>query len=170
MRYLIFSDIHGSVSGVNRLIDIVKKEKPDCVILLGDILHGGYDEDDYYVCQQLKLLPCGVLAVRGNCDYSSDERLLGFSLPLTRNIPFKNGLHTIYLMHRPPMISIPIGDVVMHGHTHRKMLTKEEGVIYFNPGSISLPRDDGPGYGILENDKLILMDALRGTSIQEMDI
>ncbi|MCR5079545.1 MAG: YfcE family phosphodiesterase [Bacilli bacterium] len=169
MKYVVFSDIHGSTQGVNRLVSICKEEKPDCLILLGDILHGGYDEDDYYVARELKLLTCGILGVRGNCDYSMDERTLGIPLPLTRNIPFGNGLHTVYLMHRPPIISFPPGDIVMFGHTHRKMLEKEDGVIYFNPGSISLPRDDGPGYGIMEDNRLILMDALKREIIRELE-
>ena len=158
MRYLIVSDIHGSVSGANRTKDLVKRENPDVLIILGDILHGARDEDDLHVASILLSLPCGLLLVKGNCDYSSDENILKTSLPTSRRLDF--GLHSVYLMHRPPYASFPINDLVMHGHTHVKRLEKVEGVYYFNPGSISLPRDDGPGYGLFDGKRISLYDAL----------
>ena len=36
MKYIFVSDIHGSVDGLNRVIDIYIKEKADKLILLGD--------------------------------------------------------------------------------------------------------------------------------------
>ena len=158
MLYLIVSDLHGSTSGMKRLKEIVLAEKPDVLLMLGDMLHGAFDEDDFYCAKELKCLPCGLLGVRGNCDYSYDEKQLGITLPTARRIDF--GLHSLYLMHRPPELSFCAGDVVLYGHTHRKRLEKVRGVYLFNPGSIALPRDDGPGYGLFNGKKLILKDAL----------
>lgn len=168
MRYLIVSDLHGSVSGMGKIEQLVEEEKPDTLILLGGILHGGYDEDSYAVANRLKFLPCGKLAVRGNCDYAYDSELLGIELPLTRTFEYQG--HTVYLMHRPPVISFPPSSIVMHGHTHCKKLESFKGVTYFNPGSIAHPRDDGPGYGLLENGHLLLRDALDFCLIRDVEL
>ena len=167
MRYLVASDLHGSSSGARRLQEIVKKENPDVLLLLGDILRGGRDEDTYYAANILHALPCGILAVKGNCDYSLDSEILGFELPLVRQIPFRNNLHTLYASHHPLGFPLPPGDISMHGHTHVKRLESVKGVIYFNPGSIAYPRDDGPGYGIFDGYKLQLFDALDFSLIQD---
>ena len=168
MRYLIVSDLHGSVSGMKRLSDIVKKEKPDVLWMLGDMLHGAHDEDDRRVAFELKTLPCGLVGVRGNCDFSSDEKLLNISLPMSRKIDF--GVHSVYLIHRLPSFMLPPGDVLMYGHTHYKRLEKIKGSILFNPGSIGLPRDDGPGYGVFDEKRLILKDGLTQDIIRIEDV
>lgn len=169
MRYLIVSDLHGSTSGVRRIEDIVRKEKPETLLMLGDMLHHGYDEDAYYAASLLRSLPCGLLGVKGNCDYSSDEELLSTELPNIRQIPFRVN-HTIYLMHHPMGFPLPPGDIFMHGHTHTKRMESLRGAVYFNPGSIAYPRDDGPGYGILTEERLQLKDALTREIIQEISL
>lgn len=167
MRYLIISDLHGSSSGARRIESIVNDEKPDTILILGDILHHGSDEDAYYAASILRSLPCGLLAVKGNCDYSSDEDLLQSELPNIRQFPFHLN-HTVYMMHHPMGFPLPPGDIFMHGHTHTKRMESIRGAIYFNPGSIAYPRDDGPGYGILTEEKLQLKDALTREVIQEI--
>ncbi len=46
-------------------------------------------------------------------------------------------------------------DIVMFGHTHRPVITRHQGRIYLNPGSLSYPRQEGrvPSYIIMEIDK-----------------
>lgn len=166
---MIVSDLHGSSSGMRRIESLIEEEKPNTLILLGDILRGGRDEDPYYVASALQRLSCGILAVKGNCDIYGDDELLNLELPNVRQIPFGH-MHTIYLAHHPLGMPLPPGDIFCYGHTHVKHMEKVRGAIYFNPGSISYPRDDGPGYGILTDQKLVLKDAIRGTVIQEFDL
>lgn len=46
-------------------------------------------------------------------------------------------------------------DFVMYGHTHIPIIDQSDGIITLNPGSISLPRQEGkrPSYIIMELDK-----------------
>ncbi|MEG0641680.1 MAG: YfcE family phosphodiesterase, partial [Clostridium sp.] len=37
--------------------------------------------------------------------------------------------------------------IVLFGHTHIQFYHEEEGITFFNPGSISYPRDAGCGFG-----------------------
>ena len=45
MKYMIASDIHGSSYYCQKLMDAYKYEKPDRLILLGDILYHGPRND-----------------------------------------------------------------------------------------------------------------------------
>ena len=84
MKFLIASDIHGSATWCRKFIDAIHAEKPDKIILLGDILyHGprndlpnGYDPKE--VIALLNPLADRILAVRGNCDAEVDQMVLDF--------------------------------------------------------------------------------------------
>lgn len=84
MKFLIASDIHGSATWCRKFIDAIHAEKPDKIILLGDILyHGprndlpnGYDPKE--VIALLSPLADRILAVRGNCDAEVDQMVLDF--------------------------------------------------------------------------------------------
>ena len=84
MKFLIASDIHGSATWCRKFIDAIHAEKPDKIILLGDILyHGprndlpnGYDPKE--VISLLNPLADRILAVRGNCDAEVDQMVLDF--------------------------------------------------------------------------------------------
>ena len=41
MKYLVFSDIHGSAFYAKKIKELVNKENPDKVILLGDLYYHG---------------------------------------------------------------------------------------------------------------------------------
>ena len=41
MKYLVISDIHGSGYYANKINEIYEKEKPDKIILLGDLYYHG---------------------------------------------------------------------------------------------------------------------------------
>ena len=45
MKILIASDLHGSIYYVDKLIERIKVENPDRIILLGDILYHGPRND-----------------------------------------------------------------------------------------------------------------------------
>ena len=59
MKLLIASDIHGSAFWCEKLMDIMKQEKPDKLILLGDLLYHGPRNDlprDYAPKQVIPML------------------------------------------------------------------------------------------------------------------
>ena len=157
MTYLVVSDIHGSASGLQLLKQAIFAQKPDVLVVLGDILFGAYDGNEGNLQTFFRTLSIPVLAVRGNCDFSDDARYLGFDLPERRTFSFAN--RTFHLQHRPWCSSFEPGDVAMCGHTHVKCLYEEAGVFYLNPGSLGRPRDDGPGYAVIDENGITLFDA-----------
>ncbi|MEE1185028.1 MAG: metallophosphoesterase, partial [Acutalibacteraceae bacterium] len=74
MKYLIASDIHGSAHYCRLLIEKIKAEKPDRIILLGDLLYHGPRNDlpkEYnpkLVIDMLNGIKHILLCVKGNCE------------------------------------------------------------------------------------------------------
>ena len=53
----------------------------------------------------------------------------------------------------------PVGEVVVYGHFHTGFIKEEYGVIFANPGSISLPKNNTKhSYMIIDDQELILKD------------
>ena len=169
MKYLIVSDIHGSEIGGIRVKEALAREKPDCLILLGDLLHGAYDPDPGLIVSIIKGLSIGVLAVCGNCDDPyGDAETLGIDLPDNRELSFQG--YKIHMQHRPFYSCFEKNSILLNGHTHQKTLYEEDGVIHCNPGSIALPRDDSPSYATLDETALILVNATNGLQISKVSI
>ena len=84
MKLLIASDIHGSAFWCRCLCDLIEMERPDRLILLGDLLYHGPRNDlprDYApkkVIPLLNSLAPKLLCVRGNCDAEVDQMVLTF--------------------------------------------------------------------------------------------
>ena len=161
MKFLIASDIHGSATWCRKFIDAIHAEKPDKIILLGDILyHGprndlpnGYDPKE--VIALLNPLADRILAVRGNCDAEVDLMLLPFAVEDSAVIA-ADGLrivaqHGHHLPSCPPIPGVRPGDVVLSGHTHIPRGETVDGVHFWNPGSTTLPKGGFPAsYGVFE--------------------
>jgi putative phosphoesterase len=122
----IISDTHGvlpaavarAFSGVNRIIhagDVGREE------LLDDLG---------------RIAP--VNAVRGNMD----EPWWAHRLPLTEVVEV--GGVRLYVLHDVEQLDLDpaaIGlSAVVHGHTHRPAVTRENGLVFINPGSAARPR------------------------------
>jgi putative phosphoesterase len=94
-----------------------------------------------------------VYGVRGNCDYSNTyptEQLLdimGKKIFLTHGHLYgvKNNLINIY--YRAKELN---ADIVLFGHTHENIVKEKGGIVFMNPGSISLPRLRGRYIGFIE--------------------
>ena len=77
MKAVAVSDLHGVSLGGRRLKRILEEEKPEVLLILGDILGGGYGAE---IISAVKGFKGRVFAVRGNCDDGSE----GFALGLDR--------------------------------------------------------------------------------------
>lgn len=157
MKYLVFSDLHGSMEGLGKLRAAIDVENPDALICLGDILYGAYDGSVSSCASFFSDCRLPIIGVRGNCDRREDEHIVRFALPEERVFYFKN--HRLLLQHAPFYQSFKKGDIVMYGHTHVKTLHKDNDVIYLNPGSIGKPRDGEAGYAILSEEGIFLKSA-----------
>ena len=86
MKFLIASDIHGSLYYTKKLIDLVEKEQPDKIILLGDLYYHGprnplpLDYNPKEVCNLLNSYKDKIYAVRGNCDSEVDQMISNFKI------------------------------------------------------------------------------------------
>lgn len=166
MKLLIASDIHGSSFYCKKLLEKYNDEKPDKLVLLGDILYHGPRNDlprDYApkdVIKMLNPLAKNILCVRGNCDTEVDQMVLDFPVLADYSVIF-DGKITMYLTHGHHIENIKFvpGDYVIAGHTHIPSFEKRDGYTYINPGSVSIPKEDSlNGYIIYENGTFVWKD------------
>ena len=175
MKVLVISDIHGSSYYVETIKEIVARENPDKIILLGDLYYHGPRNDltqEYApmkVAEILNSLKDKLLVVKGNCDAEVDEMISDFRFEdhLLLDINGKK----IYFTHghRYNIEVIPYEDfeVLIYGHIHQGFIQEKEGYLFANPGSISLPKcGTEHSYLILEKDKFILKN-VDGEVLQE---
>jgi len=148
MKILIVSDTHGRESNLEK---VLKEVGPiDQMIHLGDV-EGGED----YI---RSLTDAPVAMVAGNNDYYTDLpgeliiELGDYRALLTHG-------HYYYVSRGPErlmQIAMEKGvDIVMFGHTHRPYLDQGPEMTVLNPGSLTLPRQEGrePSYILMEIDK-----------------
>jgi len=163
MKLLIASDLHGSAYYCEKLIELMRQQKPDKLILLGDLLYHGPRNDlprDYCpkrVIPMLAQYADRILSVRGNCEAEVDQMVLPFPCMAEYAQLLVDG-KTFYLTHGhhaspdqlPP---IPAGSVFLSGHTHVKMDEMRQGIRCLNPGSVSIPKDGSHSCLIFENNQ-----------------
>ena len=161
MKLVIASDIHGSAYWCEKLMEVIEKENPHRVILLGDLLYHGPRNDlprDYApkkVIPMLSSLADRILSVRGNCEAEVDQMVLPFPCMADYALVEADGLE-FYLTHGhlsspdrlPPLKP---GTVFLSGHTHVKMDQDRSGIRCLNPGSVSIPKDGSHSCLIFEN-------------------
>lgn len=166
MKLLIASDIHGSLKYCTELVERYKEEKCDKLILLGDILYHGPRNDlpEGYnpkgVIALLNDMSEEILAVRGNCEAEVDDMVLSFNV-LAEYAILYHGNRMFFLTHghklNPQNLpKLKKGDVLFNGHTHVSKIEEIGDILYANPGSVSIPKEDTPrGYIIVDDEKLV---------------
>lgn len=180
MKMMIVSDIHGSYEDLKKIMEIYDKGCYEKLIILGDILyHGprnplpeGYDPR--LVIQLLNRYQKDILAVRGNCDAEVDQMVLEFSMRSDYLEMFVDG-HRFFMTHghlfdEGHLPSLNQGDVFMYGHFHKPMAKKENGITFFNPSSISLPKAGMKSFGVYENKKLSIYELDSQQCVMSVDL
>ena len=180
MKWCIASDIHGSAFYCQKMLAAFDAEQADRLLLLGDVLYHGPRNDlpkEYAPKTVLALLnerKDRILCVRGNCDTEVDQMVLDFPI-LADYAVLCAGQRLIYVTHGhkfntknlPPLQP---GDVLLHGHTHIPACEETEGILYCNPGSVSIPKaDSAHSYMTLENGLLRWKD-LDGKTYREYQL
>lgn len=179
MKLMIASDIHGSAFYCRELLEALKREQADKLLLLGDVLYHGPRNDlpkEYAPKEVISLLneqKNKILCVRGNCDTEVDQMVLEFPVLADYCIIY-NQKRMIYATHGHVynMASLPPlqkGDILLHGHTHIPAWTEfGEDHLYLNPGSVSIPKEGSEhGYMILE-DTVVTWKNLAGEPYHEL--
>lgn len=180
MKLLIASDIHGSAYYCEKLLEAFKDEKADKLVLLGDILYHGprndlpKDYDPKKVISMLNDIALDILCVRGNCDSEVDQMVLDFPIMAEYAILYVEN-HMIYCTHGHKLtedMKLPLhqGDILLCGHTHVPKYSEEEGYIYMNPGSVSIPKENSlHGYMTLDGRNFLWKD-LEGNCYKTIEI
>ncbi|WP_053956542.1 phosphodiesterase [Inediibacterium massiliense] len=180
MKLFFISDIHGSLYYLKKALEAYEREEADYIVILGDALYHGprnalpKDYDPKEVAKVLNQYQQKIIAVRGNCDSEVDQMMIDYPMMGEYAIVFyenkKLFLTHGHIYHKNNLPKLSKGDVLIHGHTHIPVLEKLDDFYLFNPGSISLPKENNPPtYGILKNKKIQIKD-LDFNVISSMDI
>ncbi|MBE6577954.1 MAG: YfcE family phosphodiesterase [Ruminococcaceae bacterium] len=153
MTFVVISDTHGRVDRIESVLS--KNTMRDGVLFLGDCLCDVLDVRD-------------AISVRGNCDGlvfsdgADTERMLCFDG--VRILMMHGHTHSIKSgTDRAIAYALSKGaDVLLYGHTHAREeryypsgseiagVKSERPIYVFNPGSLGVPRDGRPSFGILQ--------------------
>jgi len=148
MKVLIVSDTHGKHKNLEKVLELVSPI--DLMIHLGD----AQGHEDYIA----EIAGCPLEIVAGNNDFYSKldrEKIIQIG-------PYRAFItHGHYYYVQSSLRDVKRAgkenkvDFVMFGHTHIPIIDESDGMITLNPGSISLPRQEGkkPSYIIMEIDK-----------------
>lgn len=132
MKILVFSDSHNNISNMVEVVNICKKDT-SLIVHLGDMTH-----DARRLKEQFPDIP--MVYVRGNNDYFDIESeseytyiFDGIKCFFTHGHQYgvKGGINGIAVRARALK-----ADVVFFGHTHLPIVSKHNGTLFVNPGSI----------------------------------
>ena len=154
MKLMIASDLHGSAFYAKKWLQRVEEERPDRILLLGDLLYHGPRNDlpEGYAPKEVIPLLNGLaprlICVRGNCDAEVDQMVLDFPI-MADYVLLQAEEHTVFAthghIHSPEQLPrLQPGDVLLSGHTHVPGHQVREGILCLNPGSLSIPKEDSP--------------------------
>lgn len=180
MKLLIASDIHGSAYYLKELMKAVSIEKPDKIILLGDLLYHGPRNDlpkEYNPKEVIDILngiKDKLICVRGNCDTEVDQMVLSFPVLSDYLTLFIDSV-TIYLSHghiynKENPLLLSEGDIFINGHTHIPCNEIHEGVSYLNPGSVSIPKENSSHSYMIYENKCFTWKDLSGKEYMKKEI
>ena len=146
MKVLIVSDTHGREQN---LAEALGQTGPiDQLIHLGDV-EGGAE----HIRELAGDAPAAIIA--GNNDFFCDlpnERIFtlgGHRIFMTHGHGYFVHSGTLYLKREARKKG---ADIVMFGHTHKPYMEEDNELLVLNPGSLSLPRQEGhrPTYIVME--------------------
>lgn len=180
MKYLIVSDIHGSVTALDAVLAHYEQMGCDLLLLLGDLLNYGPRNglpaglDAQGVAARLNALADRIVCVRGNCDSEVDQMLLDFSITETcahlidgkRHIVLTHG--HVFGENCPPRGHI---DLLCQGHTHLPHITRRpDGTAVLNTGSPTFPKGGNPPTFATYEEGLVSLWQLDGTLIDSYQL
>ena len=179
MRILFVSDIHGSASALDKVLNLYAEWHGDLLCIIGDILNygprNGLPEglSPQVVADKLNALANQIIAVRGNCDSEVDQMLLNF--PMMGDYALVcDGNRRFLLTHGHKLLteggsSWLKADVVVSGHTHLWRLDRNpDGSINLNTGSPTFPKQGRePSCALYDGTSLKVVNLL-GQTLSEI--
>ena len=159
MKYLVISDIHGVLEYSSKIDNIVLKEKPDKIILLGDL----YTHSSTTYMDTVNILNKYsdiILCTKGNCDNDVDITLSNFTFNDYIVLTINNKKFFFTHGHLYDIYSIPNDiDVFIYGHLHTNFIKNINNKLCINTGSLSLPRNNTKNsYITIDNNYITIKD------------
>ena len=169
-RLGVMSDTHGSLNGWSFAVDAIGPV--GAMLHAGDVLYHGprnpipewYQPSD--LGSAIKNYKGMLLVSRGNCDAPVDEMVTNMEFHPWVSLVWND--RKIIMMHGD---NIPLlhalahegqADLVISGHTHVPSLEREEGMIFLNPGSTTLPKGGSRASAAVIDDKAVTVLTLDG--------
>ena len=161
MKYLIVSDIHGSLPALEKVLAFYREQQCDLLCILGDILNSGPRNglpeglDPKGIAERLNAMAGEIVAIRGNCDSGVDQMLVDFPILSDYTLVVDNGKR-LFLTHghiyneekRPKAVT----DCFFYGHTHLWKLERQADGVVCNTGSVTFPKGGNvPTFATYEN-------------------
>lgn len=179
MKYLILSDIHGSLQTLQRALAFYADQSCDMLCILGDILNYGprnglpNDLNPQGIADTLNAMADQIVAIRGNCDSEVDQMLLQFPILSDYTLLVDDG-KKLFLTHGHiyNKVNMPKGkfDAVFTGHTHLWELEQNGGTTYCNTGSITFPKGGNPPTLAVYESGKIAVYTLDGTLLKSLSL
>lgn len=169
-RLIISADIHGSLSSWIFLESLVGKT--DGLAIAGDLfdtIYGNYSDPDYSpesIKKALAKFSRPFFYVWGNCDNAN------FYPGAAHSLEFRFNNLPVFMHHgHRHDIEVPAhARLVIQGHSHHAVLEKKERTVFFNPGSITVPRSGIATYGVLEENEIHLVAVATGDIIMSRTV
>ena len=164
-KLFIASDIHGSARYTELMLQRFEQEKADELILLGDVFYHGPRNplpEGYApmkVAELLRPYADRLLVVKGNCDSDVDAMIAPFEFVNVAQLYVDGAKITLQHGDKYCKDNLPknCGNALIYGHYHTSFVTKADGKVIANPGSVSLPKDNTKaGYIVVENGTIAL--------------
>lgn len=179
MKYMLLSDIHGSIGRLERALDFYAAEHCDMLLLLGDIINYGPrnripdDINPAAVAARLNAMSSDIVAVRGNCDSEVDQMLLKFPVMADYAVVV-DGCRRIFITHghiyNEDNMPVCRHDVFVYGHTHLWKLERHDGCVVCNTGSVTFPKEDREPTFALYDDGVMTIRRLDGSVVSQLTI
>ena len=179
MKYLLISDIHGSLPALERALTFYKEQSCDMLCILGDILNYGPRNslpdglNPQMIAERLNAMAADIVAIRGNCDSEVDQMLLRFPIMADYLLLVDNGKRLllthghIYNKEQMPTMHCV---AFFCGHTHLWELSRLNHTVICNLGSITFPKGGNPPTFATYENGVIRVHKTDGGLLSEMKI
>ena len=166
-KYLIASDLHGSLYGLENVLFLFEKHKADKLVLLGDIFGSNAAE----MVDLLNSFSSKLTIVKGNNDWYYEPENAKFEIMKDAYLNINGVL--AYACHGHRLNDMDLAGygakIVMMGHVHRPFIRLEQGVVWMCPGSMAVPRGENPKTFALIDDKKIQILTPNGEVVNELE-
>lgn len=141
MRIIVISDTHGRYRALSSVV--LANMNADAFIHLGD-----GEEEFLRLIDDFPSVAPKFHYIKGNCDYGSQRpEFLTLDLAPGHRIFATHG-HRYAVNYCDSVILDKAKEygcnIILHGHTHVRRNTYEDGIYLLNPGSAAIPRDGFP--------------------------